>query len=232
MKKKNLIVLSGLSGLLIAATVTGGVLYFGQGKPVEQAVRDRIIAQEQKGNEPSTVVVPIEEKRPVQPQQSELENKLIKQPEPYIPDNIPTSPPLEAPQFNGVPKVDIKKISRNKIEQLGFTLTPIDGGVTYNGKIGEDYVEIEILEGNISYVVVAPFDVKQPIPKNLNYIQYGSISHTNEIMVNDSKMKDGVDDARNVVFNPDGSFQYATKRPDQSTLKYYEKICNIVKKLI
>lgn len=151
-----------------------------------------------------------------------------------IPDNIPTDAPVEVQEFKGVPKVDIKKISESKLGKLGFKKTQLGDVFVYGGMIDNLHIAITFREGRAHHVGVVPY-LEGEIPAGVTYIQYSDVYGNNEIAVSDGAVINKLPDyenVRRVVFNPDGSFQYATKKPDQSVLAYYDKVCSIVKQMM
>lgn len=151
-----------------------------------------------------------------------------------IPDNIPTGAPVDIQEFKGIPKVDIKKISESKLIKLGFTKIQTGDVSLYEGIVDNLHIAITFREGHAHYVGVVPYPEGE-VPVGVTYIQYSDIYGNNEIAVSDGPVINKLPDYENirrVVFNPDGSFQYATKNPDQSVLTYYDRICEIIKQLM
>lgn len=147
---------------------------------------------------------------------------------------IPTEAPKGEQEFKGTPKVDIKLISESKLEGLGFSKTQMNELVMFHGKIGNDYVAVSFRAGKATHVTVSSYDTQTDISESITHVQFSDVYDTNEIAVIDSGVVEKAPDYENqrrVVFNPDGSIQYATKPHDQSTISYYEKTCTIIKQL-
>lgn len=229
--KKNFKIIVSLFLVLILSGVSILFLYTKDSKKEDVQNLDVVTKQEDKSPDK------VQEQIPQNPVESKpAENKPVQEVPKVqqIPDNIPTNAPADAQNFNGTPKIDIKKISESKLEKLKFTKTQSGEMITYTGQFDSSYVYITFREGRAQYLGVYPYDAAKEAPADLEHIQYADVYSNNEIAVSDTQMINKVPDyanMRRVVFYPDGNFQYATKKPDQSTVDYYEKTCNIVKQL-